>query len=371
VAEACGGCPLIGTSYADQLRSKERTVRDALVACPSLAGRIDPCLPAEHPLAYRNRAKLAVRDVGGRARIGLHRRGTNEVVDLAPCRVQRPVLQEAIERVRGWLDKHRLAHPTGRVFYVDLREAAGGRAHVTLVLAGESPAEERLPLQALVEGWPACGGLALNFGSPDSSYPLGPRTVARVGPERFPAPLPRAGREPLRFEVPATGFFQVNAGALEPVHRLMAEHLGRGDLLDLYCGVGVHGLALAGAGTEVVGIESSARLVDAARANARACGVAARYVAGRVEELLGTVLGERRCDRVILNPGRSGCRPAVVDALAGHRPARLAYLSCNPDTLARDLARFERRGILAIRAIPLDLMPQTEQVEALALLTGD
>ncbi len=372
MAAQCGGCAWIGSPYGEQLERKRQIVVDALATQAPLADTaVEPCIGAPVTAAYRNRAKLAVGVEAGRVRLGLYQRGTNRITDLAPCRVQRPAVQAAIETLRVWLGRHRLASPSGPVFYVDLRETATGGCHLTFVI-DRRRAEADLPLADLRQSWPGLAGIAVNHGDRESSYPIGLQTRIISGPRWFEIALERGERDPLVFEVPPAGFFQVLPAALGPIHRLMTAYLGvAGGLLDLYCGVGVHGIAIAhDAGVPVpwlVGVEESSALVEAARRNAERVGVAATFVAERVEEVAGDLLEERRPARVILNPGRSGVRADVSDALA-RSGARIAYLSCNPTTLARDLARLVTAGCRLDRVIPVDLMPQTDHVEALALL---
>lgn len=375
IASDCGGCARITEPYSAQLSWKTERVRSALTRFGALAAvAVEPCLPAPEPWRYRNRAKLAVADVDGAIRIGLYQRGSNRIVDLAPCVVQRPVLQRAIEDVRRWLTAHRLAAPTGPVFYVDLREMSGERFHATFVVAERDERAKTIPYDALIAASPQLGGVAMNFGNPVSSYPMGETTRVVSGAETFDAPVPTVRAETVSFAVPVSGFFQVATSLLPDVHHRMRDHLGAdGVLFDLYCGVGVHGLMIergrVDAWPGIVGIDESASACSAARMNAEHFGIPARYLAGKVEQSMEEALAERQATRFVLNPGRSGCRPSVLERLRAMRGARIAYLSCNPDTLARDLDTLVRDGELRVRRVtPLDLMPQTDHVEALALL---
>jgi 23S rRNA (uracil-5-)-methyltransferase RumA len=372
VARVCGGCALIAQTYAEQLRTKTERVRSAFAAWPSLPTEsVERCQAAPYREHYRNRAKLAIAQTENGIRVGLHRRSTNEIVDLAPCRVQRPAVQRGIEQLRRWLDRYSLARPAGPVFYTDLREAAGERCHVTLVLDREVQLDT-LALDALLEGWGELEGIAVNFGNPASSYPLGPESRSVRGGATFLAPV-GPSLDDLQFEVPAGGFFQVAASSLSSVHEAMAAYLDVGGALyDLYCGVGVHGIAVAAAArgpVSVCGVEASTSLVESARRNAERLGVEkACYVAGRVETVLPGLIEAQPPGRVILNPGRSGCDERVIALLAASPATRIAYLSCNPTSLARDLSKFLAAGLRVTRVVPLDLMPQTDQVEVLALL---
>jgi 23S rRNA (uracil1939-C5)-methyltransferase len=375
IAAECGGCARIGEPYAEQLAWKTERVRAALSRFKTLEGvEVDPCLPAPERWRYRTRAKLAVAEIDGRVRIGLYRRGSNRIVDLAPCVVQRPVLQRGLERVRHWLTAGGLASPRGPVFYVDLREVSGGRFHATFVVPERDVRAEKIPFEDFAAACPEVAGIALNFGNPASSYPTGPQSRVVSGGETFDAPLTEESGAVVSFAVPVSGFFQVATSLLAEVHRRMRAHLGdEGLLYDLYCGVGVHGLLIERPNNRVskgiVGIEESPSACAAARLNAASFGIEARYVASQVEERLRAELGERPATRFVLNPGRSGCRPRVLQALGEVAQARIAYLSCNPDTLARDLdALSTGTGLRPRRVTPLDLMPQTDHVEALALL---
>lgn len=375
IATDCGGCARIAEPYVEQLAWKTERVRAALARHGALAGvEVESCLAAPERWRYRNRAKLAVAGSGGVVRVGLYQRGTNRIVDLAPCVVQRPVLQRGLEHVRHWLASHGLAAPEGPVFYVDLREMSGGRFHATFVVAANDARAAHIPYDDLFTACTELGGIAVNFGNPASSYPMGEATRVVSGGETFDAPLSDESGELASFAVPVSGFFQVATSLLPEAHRRMRAHLGEdGALYDLYCGVGVHGLMIewdrATRSPGIVGIEESTPACAAARANADRFGVPARYLAGRVEKLLDTALAAQTATRFVLNPGRSGCRPRVLELLGRAAEARIAYLSCNPETLARDLAALVTNSDLrAQRVIPLDLMPQTDHVEALALL---
>lgn len=340
-----------------------------------LAGiEIADCLAAPERLDYRNRAKLAVFAGDGVPRIGLYQRGTNRIVDLADCVVTQPALRRAVGAVRRWLADHHLARPDGPVMVVDLRAGLGGRWHLTLVLDDIHVDPKTLPLASLTAANPEVEGIAVNFGDPSSSYPMGETTAVVAGAETFDALVPTGeGEAGVAFAVPVGGFFQVATALLPAIHSRMRSHLdGEGPLCDAYCGVGVHGLmierARSGRAAFVLGIEESAAATSAAQTNARRLGIDARYVRGRVEDVIAGELEARPLRRFVLNPARAGCRKAALDALLRVERASIAYLSCNPDTLARDLAILVRGGLEVREVLPLDLMPQTDQVEALALI---
>lgn len=374
VAADCGGCAWIGRPYAEQRRRKTAAVRDALAAvCGLDTIEVLDCAPAPRRTAYRNRAKLAVLDSGERVDLGLFRTGSNRVVDLAPCRVQGEAGLATVERVGRWLGRKRLAAPGGPVKHVDVREAAAGRAHLTLVLDRTLEESAELPVDELRAEAPELVGISVNVNPARSSYVFGPQTRTLWGERSFRIEVAGPGGAPVAFEVPATGFFQVNVDPLPVLHERMAQHLGAdGPLLDLYCGVGLHGLMLGlrlgHAPGALVGVEESAASAACARRNADRVGIGARFVTGRVERVLPGVLEEQAPRRVILNPGRAGCKPPALEGLGDSTARRLAYVSCNPAALARDLAVLVGAGFRVVEVQPFDLMPQTDHVEVLALL---
>ncbi|MCP3981644.1 MAG: class I SAM-dependent RNA methyltransferase [bacterium] len=372
VSTACGGCPLIDEPYSRQLGIKTRIVRDALARWPALASTpVRDCVAAPQTEAYRNRAKLALRADAGRVVAGLYRRGTDEVVDISQCRVQGHTSLAALREVVAWLQRHSLARPGGPLRNVDLRETAAGGVHLNLVAeTGPNDALE-LPVDDLqIDG---LSGVSVNFNPRASSYVFGPTTRTLRGERTFFAAAVGPDGERREFEVPAVGFFQVATGPLAAIHRELSAHLGRGGpLLDLYCGVGLHGLTLsapeAGA-APLIGIEEVPASAACARRNAARMGVAARFRTGRVEALAAAEIEKLSGARVILNPGRPGCRDSVLRAITAGDVRRIAYLSCNPETLARDLAALAAAGREVVSVTPYDMMPQTAQVEALALLS--
>jgi 23S rRNA (uracil1939-C5)-methyltransferase len=375
ISDECGGCALIDDPYENQLRLKRERVLTAMRAHSELAGiEVAHCLAAPERLDYRNRAKLAVFAGDGVPRIGLYQRGTNRIVDLAECVVTKPALRRAVGAVRHWLENHRLARPDGPVMVVDLRAGLRGRWHLTLVLDDVHIDPRTLPLESLIAANPDIEGIAVNFGDPSSSYPMGETTAVVAGAETFDALVPTDdGETGVAVAVPVGGFFQVATALLPAIHSRMRSHLeSDGPLCDAYCGVGVHGLMIergrSGPGAFVLGVEESEAATSAARTNARRLGIDARYVRGRVEDILAAELEARPMRRFVLNPARAGCRKAALDTLLRVERASIAYLSCNPDTLARDLAILVRGGLEVREVLPLDLMPQTDQVEVLALI---
>jgi tRNA/tmRNA/rRNA uracil-C5-methylase (TrmA/RlmC/RlmD family) len=368
---------LIGRDYEQQLRIKREVVGEALVAWPTLqAVRVESCLPASQRTSYRNRAWLAVVTEGRGVVAGIRRPETNEIVDVTPCCVHGVLSLDVLPRVREWLAQNRLARPRGPVKFLDLREAVDERCHLTLAVEQSVERPLELPIRQLIEKVPELCGVAVNFSPAPSSYAFGPTTRTVWGSRSFLVPVGDRDSAPLLFEVPATAPFQIATGSLPTLHAIMGRHLGTdGALYDLYCGVGLHGLMVSLLAPEsgrelLIGIEESVSATACARRNAERLDVRARFQAGSIERLLPELAARNPPARVILDPGRVGLRPGLVEALDPRVVRRAAYLSGNPVTLARDLARIASRGFEVDEVVPADLLPQTEHVSALALFHG-
>jgi 23S rRNA (uracil1939-C5)-methyltransferase len=173
----------------------------------------------------------------------------------------------------------------------------------------------------------------------------------------------------LRLRVSPGVFFQVNLDLLAPIHRLLEGHLGEGRLLaDLYSGVGTHGLALRRSFGRVLFVEGARSAVADLKATIRSHGLSNLEPAASSVERALAKLRDPELDAVVLNPSRAGAGDSVLRAIAASTATRVAYLSCEPSTLSRDLEALHREGFEVVSAQPIDMMPQTSQVEALALL---
>jgi 23S rRNA (uracil1939-C5)-methyltransferase len=359
----CGACAHLGQDYPLQLRGKRETLGREMARYPRLRGvEVLATLPSPRVEGYRNRAKMAVGfSRRGDVRLGYFRAGTREIVDARDCRVIEAELLLTTRRLRSLL-------AAGSSFprelrHIDLRCGTDRtRQHLTLVLrASSSPP---LPLDALRRACPATVGIAVNL-NPST----GPQVIRGPIQPLWGAREVWVDHAGLRLRVSPGVFFQVNLEMLAPIHRLLEGHLGEGDLLaDLYSGVGTHGLALRESFRRVLCIEGSRSAVADLKATIRNHGLSnLEPVASSVERSLGR-LNQPELDAVVLNPSRAGARESVLHAIASSAATRVAYLSCEPSTLCRDLDALHRAGFDVVSVRPIDMMPQTSQVEALALL---
>lgn len=373
-ADRCAGCPAIELDYAAQLARKHDRVHEALARYPALAAlAVDGVAGASEVAGYRARAKLVH---GPGFELGLFAKGKDHVVaDIPECPVMAPALRRAAGAVREVL---RAGGVHTRA--VDLREAvdpASGEARVmvTLVLDARRPvareaidrittdvAHRGIDLVATSEAGPAARVLG-----------GGHRIVHGEGvlPDRIDGPL---------YALAAPGaFVQAHRVQAARAYRALGDGLARalgspGSLrgmrvIDAFAGSGAIGFALANRGARVLAIEVFAPAAALAERAAREQGLDVTVRANDAEDELERLAAERTpVDAIVLDPPRRGLTAALRIAAARLAPRAIAYLSCEPRSLARDLDHFARLGFAAPAIAAFDLMPQTDEVEALAIL---
>ncbi len=385
----CSGCTAIDTPYERQLERKLAAVQAAFTeaSLPDFDVRsIRRIAPSPSPSGYRNRVRLVpawAPGVEGKPRgihLGLYRAGSHQVIDIPGCPVQAVGLNAAVEVVREAITAADLSlydevAICGDLRFVSLRQGM----RTAQVLVGVVTRDERCEgLDRFVEQVTRrCAdvvGVIQNINPQPGNVIFGPRTRVLAG---------RAYMEEevcgLKIRLGLTSFFQVNTDMAERAYRAILAQLEldrRTTLLDLYSGIGSIGLVASSAVHRVIGIETSDEAVEFAQQSAAANGVGhCEFKTGRVEQKLQPVIAElgriglsRGQLAVVVNPPRKGLDPVVVDMLGKVGPGRIAYLSCSVASLLNDLALFIQRGYRVRHVELFDMFPQTEQVEALAIL---
>ena len=222
----------------------------------------------------------------------------------------------------------------------------------------------RLPIEDIADACPQIAGMAVNL-NPKG----GPQVLkGRIEPV-FGAREVYVRSAGLSLRVSPGSFFQVNLDLLPEVHSRMADFFGRGRLLlDLYSGVGTHGLALRKSFDRVLGVEGVRGSVADARATITSGRVNnVEFISDPIHRSIRRLQGEKP-DAVILNPSATGAEQSALETITNSSARAVAYLSCDPKTLARDLAALVAGGFALVTAQAVDMMPQTRQIETLALL---
>ncbi len=372
---SCGGCVLQHFDVAAQLAWKAARVRRALAAHAALrdvpAGE---AVPSPRALGYRNRSKLVAAARGRGVVLGAFAPRSHDVIDLAGCRVSEAPLEELTAALRVLLAEGGVTPYDERTFAGDLRHVVlrandAGQVLAVFVVARPGTAGIAALARRLRDAHPNVVGVVENVNRTRGNVIYGDEEQPLEGAATIED---RVGG--VRLRLSAGAFFQANRDVAALAYAAIARAVAvrPGDrIVDAYCGVGGIALTLArGAqsaeGIDILGIEEHAGAIADATAGAELNDArGARFVAGDVAVRLREV---SRADVVVLNPPRKGCGPAVVAEVVRLQPRAIAYLSCDPDTLARDLAALAERGYRTRSVTPFDMLPHTPHVEALAVL---
>lgn len=365
-AAGCGGCPWAHLSYEAQLGAKRANVVAALARVAHMGlGRAEalvaPCVPSERQWGYRNKVELACgRDASGNLAMGMHAPHSSELVAVDRCPLAHKAIERAPKALRGALRFALGGQDTG-LFRIGVRHSdRTGDAEVALwTPPGPFPRKE---VAKTIGDALKCTSVV--------------RVLADAGKERKVRKVEvLAGKgcwaEQLGgfgFLVSAPSFFQVNTAQAEVLVRTALEGLAPeagAFVADLYAGVGTFTLPLEQAGCDVVAVESAGSSVRDLRRNAERAGASIEVIGGDAARELPELGG---LDLLVVDPPRSGLHGSVVGAIAQAAPERVAYVSCDPQTWARDVARFEEAGYRLERAVPVDMFPQTYHVEVASLL---
>jgi 23S rRNA (uracil1939-C5)-methyltransferase len=424
VADKCGGCQLQHIDYDYQLTAKENQVIQALKRIGGFAEPpVAPIVGAQGNFAYRNKVTypLGLSDSGS-VKAGYYRKGTHQIVNLNQCPVQddrlNPLLAEIKQDIqdRGWQiyqpESKGAREPgtrrTGVQIVVSQYQDAGvtergvpkpklrnrpmvtevttipdnspkfrhlllrigrrtGEILLTLVVTDLNIPDIEGQAQRWMQRYPNLVGVCLNLNDRPNNTIFGAETRCIAGREYICETFGN-----LQFQLKADTFFQIYTEQAEAVLNLIIDRAGftgTETLIDAYCGIGTFTLPLSKHVKRVVGIEVHSASVVQARANARLNGINnIEFRTGEVEELLPEM--DIQADVILLDPPRTGCDRAVLDALTAMQPAQIIYISCKPATLARDLQILcEQGGYQLTHVQPADFFPQTAHVECVAFLT--
>ena len=366
----CGGCPLLALPYREQLAKKQARLQELL-------GGFAPVKAVQgmaEPLHYRNKAIASFATQRGKLVCGLYAEGTHRVLPGADCLLQEEILNKTLAAV---LDAARACRwtaydedrGTGLLRHTVLRSSCSGKVLVTLVTPGPDLPGSKNFCTALRKKAPWVVSIVQNINPTRSSAVLGSREKTLYGPGFVLDTL--CGTQ---FAISSRSFYQVNRTQTEVLYKKaleLAKLTGRETVIDAYCGIGTIGLCTAPLAKQVIGVERNPAAVKDAAANARRNKIAnARFVCADATEWMAAAAGEGlHPDVVFLDPPRAGSTPECIAAVNKMKPRRVVYVSCDPETLARDVAAFTRLGWRAAKFCPVDLFPQTRHVETVVLLS--
>ncbi len=369
----CGGCSLQHIDDGKQLELKTGILLDALRGIAQLTPPEPELVQSPRPLAYRNRGQYPVASLNRRAVTGFFARGTHQVVPVDRCPLHDQRVDQAVREVRAWANHKNISvyderGHRGWLRHVTARAATGGEQLLVTLVAREP---RRVPtgdlLRRLRRRLPGLAGLVCNLQPARSNVIFGARYLVWWGEPFLPETFCQ-----LKLRLSPVSFFQVNAEVAGEMFRRALEFVAGagGPVVDAFCGAGIGALLAARRGLQAVGIDSDRLAIESARQAARDNRLdGAAFQVGRAERVLPQLLSrDLRPRAFILDPPRSGCAAEVIQAVADGPACRVAYLSCHPGTLARDLRGLADAGFRLADLCALDMFPQTAHLETLALL---
>ena len=374
VMRQCGGCQMLDMPYAEQLKTKRKRLETLLKGiCP-----VKDMIGMEDPFYYRNKVHAVFdRDRRGNIISGIYQENTHNVVPVEKCMIEDQKADEIIGTIRGMLKSFKIRTFDEDTGYGLLRHVLirrgfeSGEIMVVLVTASPVFPSKNNFVKALREKHPEITTIVQNINGRGTSMVLGEKEHVLYGKGYIVDTLCGCS-----FRISSRSFYQVNPVQTEKLYTKaleLAGLTGKETVVDAYCGIGTIGIIASKKAGNVIGVELNQDAVRDAINNAKMnqisnirffCNDAGRFLVNMAEA------GEK-ADVVIMDPPRSGSTEEFMDSIAKMGAKKVVYVSCNPETLARDLAYMKKLGYKAKEAVGFDMFPATEHVETVVLLSRE
>ena len=367
----CGGCQLLHLTYEEQLKKKQKQV--SILMKPYCT--VHKITGMEAPLHYRNKVHAVFthkRD--GQIVSGIYEEGTHNVIPVDECLLEDQKADAIIRDIRDLLKSFKIKTYDEDTGYGLLRHVLVRRGFSTgeimVVLVTVSPIfpSKNNFVKALRKEHPEITTVVLNVNDRQTSMVLGDRNIVLYGPGFIKDRLMG-----LTFRISPSSFYQVNPVQTEVLYGKAMEFAamtGKERVIDAYCGTGTIGIIASGNARDVIGVELNRDAIRDARMNARENKIRnVRFVPGDAGWFMEGMAAEgEKVEVVLMDPPRSGSDRKFLHSLLTLSPEKIVYVSCNPETLARDLACLTKRDYLVKKMQPVDMFPLTDSVEVVCLL---
>ncbi|MBR5277803.1 MAG: 23S rRNA (uracil(1939)-C(5))-methyltransferase RlmD [Clostridia bacterium] len=366
----CSGCQLQNMEYSDQLSFKQAKVVKLL----GRFCRIDEIIGMENPLNYRNKVQMAFSHRGNSIFSGVYQSARRAVVPVDKCFLDCPEADEIVVTV-GKLCKefkitaYDIRTEKGYLHHVLVRKAFFGKGLMVVLVTSKGDFKSKSAfVNALLRAHPQITTVVHNINDTGKGLMLGEKSEILFGDGYITERV--CGFD---FRISPKSFFQVNSVQTEVLYNKALEFAaltGKERVIDAYCGTGTIGIIMSKNAKEVLGAEINAAAVKDAKINAELNGVDnVRFFAADAGRFMQTLAEEKeKIDLVITDPPRAGCSKQFLHSLITLSPKKVVYISCNPETLARDLYTLRNANYKVKKIQPVDLFPYTSHVECIALL---
>ncbi len=372
LAKKCGGCQLQNMTYDRQLKWKQARCEILL----KKFGKVNKIIGMENPYNYRNKVQAAFgRTRSGKIISGVYQSGSHRIVSVDTCMTEDKIADEIIVDIRNMLPKFKILvfdedKGTGFLRHVLVKRGfASGEVMVVLVgVSNYFPIKKKF-VAALLEKHPEITTVILNINPKDTNLVLGEREEVLYGNGYIEDTLCGCV-----FRISAKSFYQINPVQTEKLYGKameLAELNETTTVIDAYCGIGTIGLVAAKTAGSVIGVELNRDAVKDAIANAKRNNAKnARFYCADAGDFMQSLAEEgESADVVFMDPPRAGSTRKFIDSVAKMNPEKVVYISCNPETLARDLDYFIKKGYEVKKICPVDMFPHTNHIETVCLLS--
>ena len=371
VSKKCGSCQYQGVPYKEQLAAKQKRMKKLL----GKFANVKPIIGMDDPFYYRNKVHAVFdRDKKGNIICGTYEAKTHKVVPIEECMIEDKISQEIIRTIRDMLKSFRIKTYDEDTGYGLLRHVLVRRGFstdeimVVLVIGSPIFPSKNNFVKALRKKYPQITTVVLNVNDKKTSMVLGERDIVIYGKGYIRDMLCGC-----TFRISPKSFYQVNPVQTEVLYNTAmdyAELTGKETVIDAYCGTGTIGLIAAKNAKKVIGVELNKDAVKDARINAKENGITnAEIYAGDAGRFMVDMASKnQKADVVFMDPPRAGSDEKFLSSVIKLGPKRVVYVSCNPETLARDLKYLTRHGYQAVKIQPVDNFPFCDHIETVVKL---
>ena len=371
-AKKCGGCDYQGISYEEQLKKKQSYIRKLMEPY----GKVQPIIKMDDPYHYRHKVQAAF-DCTRRGQIvaGVYQKNSHDVVDIESCQIENEEADAIIRDVKNMLRSFRIKTYDEDTGYGLLRHVLvrkgyhSGQIMVVLVLADAILPSKNNFVKALRKNHPDISTVVINVNDKRTSMVLGERNITVYGKGYIEDSLLGC-----TFRISPNSFYQVNPKQTEILYKKAidcAGLTGKETVIDAYCGTGTIGLIASKSAKQVIGVELNKDAIRDAITNAKRNDIhSVRFYNQDAGEFMVEMAQKgEHADVVIMDPPRTGSDEAFLSSVVRLAPKRVVYVSCGPESLARDLKYLTKHGYRMKECTPVDMFPFTRHVETVVLLS--
>ena len=370
-SEKCGGCDYAGMKYDNELAVKQKYIEELFGEYV----KVDDIVGMYRPIYYRNKVHAVVGlDDSRNVIAGTYEENSHRIVDTSDCMIEDSQCTDIIKDIKGLIASFKYQPydedaGKGLIRHILLRKGFSTKEiMLVIVTAGVAFPSKNNFLKVLCEKHPEITTIVQNINDRRTSMVLGKRNIVLKGKGYIEDVLCGC-----RFRISPTSFYQINHQQTEKLYKkaIQLADISKNDtVIDAYCGIGTIGIVASKKAGKVIGVELNSEAVSDAKINASINNIKnVTFVNADAGHFLVEYAKNAKADVVIMDPPRSGSTPEFLNSLLKIKPDRIVYISCGPDTQARDIKVLVKGGYKVTACQPFDLFPHTEHVETVVLLS--